>query len=144
MTNRLEMVLLLTCFLCAATLLPRPLLAQGCDADEAMVASYVKDITALADTTRKESLEQFEKSYHQKTSLTKLTLSLGLVKELESCLDKDAQDPTATKEQAAGEKAKEAKYAKLQSTIEKDQKDLKAAGSSKDAKALIGKFDFAN
>jgi hypothetical protein len=142
MTKRVETVLLLTGVVCAMALAPRRLLAQGCDDDEAMVESYMKDLSGLVDTTRKESLEQFEKAFHQRACLTKLSLSLSLVKELEGCLDKDAKDSTATKEKASSDQEKHDKYAKLLGIIEQDQKDLKAAQDSKDAKAAIAKFQF--
>lgn len=144
MTKRLEIGLLLMGMLFSMVLTPRRLEAQECDDDEAMVESYRKDLSDLVDTTRKESLEQFEKAFHQRTCLTKLSLSLSLVKELESCLDKAAQDPAATKEQTDANKAKLEKYAKLQGKIEQDQKDLKAAQEPKDAKTVIGKFDLSN
>lgn len=144
MRKHLEIILLLAGVAWGITLSPRPLLAQGCSDDEAMVTDYVKDLGSLVDTTRKESLAEFEKEYHQRTCLTKLGLSLGLVKELQSCLDKAAQDPAATKDQTDGNKAKHDKYAKLQGAIEQDQKNLKGAGDSKGAKAVIGKFDFSN
>ncbi len=143
MTKRLEIGLLLMGILFATMSTPRRLKAQACEDDEAMVESYRKDLSDLVDTTRKESLEQFEKTFHQRTCLTKLGLSLSLVKELESCLEKAGQDPAA-KEQADSNKAKHEKYAKLQGKIEKDQKDLKAAQEPKDAKSLIGKFDFSD
>lgn len=144
MTKRWETVLLLMGALCATALAPGRLLAQACDDDEAMVTSYVKDLHELAETTRKESLEQFQKGFHQQTCLTKLSLALGVVKELASCLDKAAQDPAATKDQTDSDKAKHEKYAKLQIKIEQDHKDLKAAQEPKDAKTLIGKFDLSN
>jgi hypothetical protein len=109
-----------------------------------MVESYRGDLNALVETTRKESLQKFEQAYHQRTCLTKLSLALGLVKELESCLEKAAQDPAATKEQADSNKAKHEKYAKLHGTLEQDQKDLRGTTDSKDAKAVIEKFDLAN
>jgi hypothetical protein len=132
---------------CAAVLLPRAALAQAqapaCDDDEAMVESYRQDLSGLTDTVRKESLADFEKDYHQRTCLTKLTLSLGVVNELESCLDKAAEDPAATKDQAAAYKAKHDAYAKLKDKLGTGQKELKAAEAPKAAKALIEKFDFS-
>jgi hypothetical protein len=143
MTRTAGTLIFLTGFLFAAALVPQPLWAQGCDADEAMVVDYMKDISTLVVTTRKESLEEFQKEYHQKTCLTKLTLALSLVKELETCLDNKAHDPAATREQSDTAKGKQKKFAKLQATIEKDQQDLKGAESPKAAKAVIGKFDFS-
>ncbi len=144
MKKRHQITFLLLGIVCAMTLSASRLQAQGCDDDEAMVSSYVKDLGGLVDTVRKENLDQFEKSYHQRTSLTKLSLSLGMVKELEDCLDKDAHDPAATKEQASSDQSKHDKYAKLQGKIEVDQKSLKAASEPKQAKAEIEKFDFSD
>lgn len=117
--------------------------AQGCEDDEAMVESYRKEITGLVDTTRKESLEQFEKSFHQKSCLTKLSLCLMLADELLNCLDKGGQDPAATKQQTDDYKAKRESYTKLRNKVSNDHKYLKAAETSKDAKALIQKFDLS-
>jgi hypothetical protein len=144
MTKRLEIGFLLMGALCAMALTPRWLEAQACNDDEAMVESYRKDLSDLVDTTRKENLEQFEKAFHQRACLTKLSLALGLVKELEGCLEKAGQDPAAAKELSDSDKAKHEKYAKLQGKIEQDQKNLKAAQEPKDAKSVIGKFDFSD
>jgi hypothetical protein len=74
--------------------------------------------------------------------LTKLTLAHGLTQELVSCLEKAAQDPQANKEQAAQDKGKSESYAKLRDTIDQDRKSLKGAEAPKEAKAIIGKFNF--
>lgn len=144
MTKRLEIAVLLWGTLCGFALVTRPVFAQSCDDDEAMVESYRKDLTDLVGTTRKESLNEFEKAFHQRVFLTKLTLSSGLVKELKDCLDKAAQDSSATKEQVAAAKADKERYARLQDMLDKDQKNLKAAAAPKDAKTVIAKFDFAD
>ncbi len=129
--------------LTAAFSFPRSLPAQTCQDDEAMVENYRKDLMELVDKTRKESLEDFQKAFHQKICLTKLTLSLGLTQELVDCLDKATQDPTASKEQTDQYKAKRESYAKLHDKIEQDHKTLKGAEAPKDAKALMAKFDFS-
>jgi hypothetical protein len=144
MTRWFEITFFLMGMLCAMALSASRLRAQGCDDDEAMVSSYIKDLEGLVDTARKESLEQFEKSYNQRTCLTKLSLSMAMVKESEDCFDKAAHDPAATKEQASSNQSKHDKYAKLQGKIEQDQKVLKAATEPKNAKAAIEKFDFSN
>jgi exonuclease VII large subunit len=144
MTKWFEITLFLMGILCAMALSASRLQAQGCDDDESMVSSYIRDLGGLVDAARKESLEQFEKSFHQRTCLTKLSLSLATVKELEGCLDKAAHDPAATKQQASSSQSKHDEYAKLQGKIEQDQKVLKAASEPKDAKAAIEKFDFSH
>ena len=60
-----------------------------------------------------------------------------------NCLDKAGQDSTASKEQSETYKTKRESYAKLKVTIEEDHKKLKAADTSKSAKAQIEKFDFS-
>jgi hypothetical protein len=130
-------------FILAANLVcPPALRAQTCQDDEAMVENYRTDLTELVEKTRKETLEEFEKAFHQKICLTKLTLALGLTQELVSCLEKAAQDPQASKEQAAQDKTKGESYAKLRDTIDQDRKSLKGAEAPKEAKSAIGKFDF--
>lgn len=122
---------------------PQRLSAQACKDDEAMAGDYKQALTDLVETVKKESLPDFEKAFHQKSSLTKLTLYNGIVGGLVSCLDKAAQDTTATKEEVEAYKAKRANFAKLQDKIQHDRDALKAAGAPKDAKALIAKFDLA-
>ena len=109
-----------------------------------MVASYQKDITDLIAMVQKENLQGFEKAYHQKSCLTKMTLCLSAVGALVSCLEKAAQDPTATKEDVAANQAKRDSYAKLKGKVQHDRDALKAAATAKDAKALIEKFDLSN
>jgi len=95
----------------------------------------------MVETVKKESLLAFEKAYHQKSSLSRLALYGTNVDSLLSCLDKAAQDTTATKEQVEAYKAKRESYAKLKGKIQQDRNALKAAEAPKDAKALIEKFD---
>jgi len=122
-------------------LCPRPLSAQACKDEESMVAFYKKDLAEMVETVKKESLPDFEKAYHQKSSLSKLTLYGLNVDTLLSCLDKAAQDTTATKEQVEAYKAKHETNAKLKGKIQQDGNKLKAAEAPKEAKALIEKFD---
>ena len=108
-----------------------------------MARDYLKDLNDMVETARKENLGQFENSYHQKATLTKLSLSLGMVKEVLECLDKAVQDSTAPKDQVEAYKAKHETYSKLVDKMEADQKALKAAQDSKTAKGLIEKFDYS-
>lgn len=143
MRKRMGVPVLFLGVVCSAAFFPSMSLAQSCEDDEAMVESYRKDIASLVDTTRKESLAEFEKSFHQKSCLTKLSLCLSLADELLNCLDKAGQDPAATKQQAEDTKAKRESYTKLRNKVSDDHKSLKAAETSKDAKALIEKFDLS-
>lgn len=134
---------LLIGFALGILLWPQQLSAQACKDEESMVDYYKKDLAELVGTVKKESLPDFQKAYHQRSSLTKLTLYGNTVGGLLSCLDKAAQDPTATKEQVDADKAKRETYAKLKDKIQQDHNALKTTEASKDAKALIEKFDFA-
>jgi hypothetical protein len=122
----------------------RLILGQACGDDEAMVKDYQKTLTDLVATVKKESLADFEKAYHQKSCMTKLTFCLTMVNGLIGCLDKASQDATATKDQVDAYKAKRESYAKLKAKVEQGRNALKSAENSKDAKALIERFDFSN
>jgi chromosome segregation ATPase len=123
---------------------PPQLFAQGCQDEEAMVVDYKNGIVDLLATTRKESLADFEKGYHQKSMLTKLRLSADMVDGLVECLQKASGDTAATKEQVDAYKAKLESYTKLKEQLEANQKSLKAAvDDPKAAKALIEKFDYS-
>ncbi len=136
-----------TTLLAAAVLMcvfsSRLLFAQACQDEESFVADYKKGLIDFVETVKKESLGDFQKAYHQRSCLTKLTLSLGAVNGLLTCLEKAAQDPAATKEQADAYKSKHETYGKLKEKIDKDRNSLKATESAKDAKPLIEKFDFS-
>jgi len=122
---------------------PQLLSPQACKDEESMVAYYKKDLAGIIETVKKESLADFAKAYHQRSTLTKLTLYGSQVGGLLSCLDKAAQDTTATKEQVDAYKAKRETFAKLKDRIQKNRDALKATEASKDAKALIEKIDLA-
>lgn len=142
MKNRIKAALLSSALVgCLQS--PPAIVAQACQDDESMVEDYQKDISQLVENVKKESLEDFQKAYHQKTCLTKLSLCAGLMDGLLTCLDKAAQDATATKEQADAWKAKRERYAKLKEKIDQDRKALKASEDAKGAKALIEKFDLS-
>lgn len=117
--------------------------AQTCSDDEGMVQSYVQSIDDLIGTVKKESLSDFEKDYHQRSCLSRLTLSLGIIDSLVDCLSKAAKDPAATQEQIAAAKAKLDKYSKLKSALEQARDTLKAAKDTKGAKSVIEKFAIA-
>jgi hypothetical protein len=117
---------------------------QTCSDDEGMVKSYVKSISDLASTVKKESLDDFEKDYHEQSCLSRLTLSLGMLNSLIDCMGKAAKDTTATQEQIAAIQSKLQSYAKLKSALEQDQGTLKAAKTPKTAKSVIEQFVFAS
>jgi len=117
---------------------------QTCSDDEGMVKSYVKSIADLTSTVKKESLDDFEKDYHEQSCLSRLTLSLGMLNSLMDCLSKAAKDTTATKEQIAAIQGKLQSYTKLKSALEQDQNTLKAAKNPKTAKSVIEQFVIAS
>jgi len=109
-----------------------------------MVVEYKKGLIELTDTTRKESLADFEKAYHQKAGVTKLGLTASMVDGLLECLDKASQDPAAAKDQADALKAKRESYSKLKEKLAADRKSLKAAEDPKAAKAVLEKLEYSN
>ena len=116
--------------------------AQVCKDEEGMVADYKKAVTDLVETVKKESLQDFEKAFHQKTVMSKLTLLGSIVDGLISCLEKGVSNPTTLKEDADAAKAKIDAYNKLKDMIKQDRDALKAAPTEKEAKALIERFAF--
>ena len=120
----------------------RQLSAQVCGDDEGMVNYYRKNVMDLVETVKKESLQDFEKAFHQKTMMTNLTLFGSMVDGLLNCLQKRANDPATLKEDADAAKGKIDVYNKLKDKIKQDRDALKAVQTGKDAKALIEKFAF--
>jgi len=127
-----------------STFPPSPLFAQGCKDEEAEVAEAEKTLTDLVDTVKKESLDDFQNKFHQKTSMSRLRLAVSMVDGLVSCLERASKDATAAKEQLDAYKAKLDTYSKLKEKLTQNQDALKAAEAPKDAKALVEKFSFPN
>ncbi len=123
---------------------PQPLFAQACRDEQAMVDEFRQGLATTVDNVKKETLQSFEKAFHQKTCLTKLTLCLNAMDEVINCLDKASQDASATKEQAASYKSQKESYAKLKDKLTQYKTHLKATEAPKDAKVLIEKFDLTN
>jgi len=143
MTRRTRLVLMMGT-VSLGLLAQQSLRAQACQDDEAMVTDYKKSITELAATVKTESLENFDKAYHRKSCLTKLTLSVGIVGGAVDCFDKAAQDPATPKEQASTYKAKRDGYTKLKDKVTHYRDALKPVEAGKDAKALIEKIDLSD
>jgi hypothetical protein len=131
-------------FLVPVCLAPPNLPAQSCKDDESMVSFYVKSLNDLAGEVKKESLDDFQKQFHQKTFVNKLNLSSNIIQGAVSCFDKAAQDPAATKEQTDAYKAARAKYAKLQTEVDKDKAELKGVAEAKEAKSRIEKLELTD
>ena len=116
--------------------------AQVCKDEEGMVADYKKTVTDLVETVKKESLMDFQKAFHQRNVMSKMTFFGSVVDGMINCLQKRANDPSATKVDADAAKGKIDSYNKLKDKIKQNRDALKAAQSEKEAKALIEKFDF--
>jgi len=116
----------------------------ACQDEEAMVADYQQGLTELVATVQKESLADFERTFHRKSCLTKLTLCDGILDTGTACFDKALQESKPSKDQAGAYKAKREAYAKLKERISQYRDSLKATEQGKAAKAMIEKFDLAN
>jgi hypothetical protein len=115
----------------------------ACQDEEAMVTDYEKGLQDLVGTVKKETLADFERTYHRKSCLTKLNLCVTVLDGAVACLDKAAQDSSTPKAQAGAYAAKRDGYAKLKEKVGHYRDSLKTTEAGKDAKALIEKFDFA-
>ncbi len=122
---------------------PTGAFAQACKDEVSMVEGSNQGLMELLAAVKKESLPDFERLNHQKSTLNKLTLHNSVLGELVRCLEKAAQDTTTPKEQAEAAKAQHDATAKLLEKIQHEQAALKDAKSPKDAKALIEKLDLA-
>jgi len=109
-----------------------------------MATDYKKSLTDLVATVQKESQADFERAYHRKSCLTKLTLCVGVVEGLTACFDKAAQDSATPKSQAGTYKAKRDLYMKFHDKIVQYRDSLKATENEKSAKQQIEKFDLTN
>jgi hypothetical protein len=89
-------------------------------------------------------LVAFQRAFHRKTCLTKLTLCAGILDGATACLEKAANDPAAAKDQVEDCKAKHDRYAKLKAKVSQYRDTLKATEDYKASKAMIEKFDFAD
>jgi hypothetical protein len=121
---------------------PSQLFAQVCKDEEGMVTEYKKTVADLVETVKKESLMDFQKAFHQRSVLSKMTFFGSVVDGMINCLQKRANDPATLKADSDAAKGKIDAYTKLKDTIKADRDALKAAQSGKEAKALIEKFAF--
>jgi hypothetical protein len=120
---------------------PQQVHAQACKDEVSMVDASKQALVELTDTVKKESLSDFERLNHQKSAVNKLAINDTMLGELVSCLEKAAQDTTASKEAVEAAKAQHDAAAKLLEKIQHEQGAIKDAKASKDAKALIEKLD---
>jgi hypothetical protein len=122
----------------------QPAPQQPCKTEEAIVSSIKQDVVDRVGTVKKESLDDFQKGYHQQACMSKLSICLQTVQELLSCLDKAVHDPATVKTDASTCKAKQAAYEKLKTALQQDLAALKSAKDAKAAKDAIEKFDFSH
>ena len=122
---------------------PPPAWAQACKDETSMVEGSKQALTEFMETVKKESLADFESMNHQKSAVNRLGLHGDMLGELVSCLDKAAQDATATKEAASAAKAQHDATVKLQAKVKQQQGAIKDAKTSNGAKTLIEKLDLA-
>jgi len=108
-----------------------------------MAADYMKAVTDMVETVKKESLADFEKTFHQKSMANKLTFLGSMVDECISCLQKRASDPTTPKEAADAAKREIDAYSKLKDKVKKDRDAVKTAQTAKEAKARIEKIAYS-
>ena len=116
-------------------------LAQACKDEVSMVEASKQALVELTETVKKENLPDFRRLNHQKSVVNKLAIHNSMLGGLVSCLEKAAQDTTASKEQLEAAKAQHDAAAKLQEKLQRERATIKDAQVSKDAKALIEKLD---
>jgi hypothetical protein len=115
-----------------------------CQDEETMVGDYTKDLTSLTATVKGEDLTAFQRAFHRKTCLTKLTLCVPMLDVAAACFEKAANDPATPKDQVQAIRAKHDQYVKLKEKVGHYRDALKATQAYKEAKALIEQFDFSN
>ncbi|HLI30454.1 MAG TPA: hypothetical protein VKV79_05060 [Terriglobia bacterium] len=118
--------------------------AQTCQEEEGAVTAVKQDLTGMVGTIQKESLDDFQKHFHQQAFASRLSICLQTISDLLGCLDKASHDPAATKAQMDAIKAKQAAYQKLQTDLQDDSQLLKSAKNAKTAKSQIEKFVFTS
>ncbi|MGO8817537.1 MAG: hypothetical protein ACLQVG_23065 [Terriglobia bacterium] len=117
--------------------------AQVCKDEESMVDESKKSLAEIITAVKQESVANFEKSYHQKNVVNKLSF-LGISLDgLIACDEKTEQDSSATKEAVDAAKAEHETYSKLKEKLQHDHDTLKALAAPKDAKQFVEKLDEA-
>jgi predicted amidohydrolase len=108
-----------------------------------MVDESKKSLAEIITAVKQESLANFEKAYHQKNVVNKLSF-LGISLDgLIACDEKTEQDSSATKEAVDAAKAEHETNVKLKEKLQHDHDALKALAAPKDAKQFIEKLDEA-
>lgn len=123
---------------------PHHAAAQACKDEESMVEESKKSLVGLVTTVKQESVQDFEKAYHQKSAVNKLTFFGIAVDSLVKCLEKVEQDPSTPKEVIEASKTRHEASAKLKEKVQQDRDALKALSAPKDAKEYVEKLDEAH
>ena len=123
---------------------PQHVFAQACKDEVTMVEGSRQNLLELVGTVKKESLPDFERDNHQKSAVSRLSIHVGMLGELVSCLEKAAQDASAPKADADAAKAQHDIAAKLLDKIQQERDAIKAAQDSKNAKPLVEKVDLSS
>lgn len=136
------------CLLAAASLAAfqnqAPPTTESCKDPETVVTAVQQDLAETVNTVKKESLDDFEREFHQQASMSKLSIYLQTVSDVLSCFEKASHDPQTSKSQQDEIQRKQSAYKKLQTTAQADLQALKTVKEPKDAKADIEKFDFSH
>ena len=117
--------------------------AQSCGDEEAMLKSSLQSVSDLVVTVKKESIDDFGRTFHQKVFLSKVTSALSVIDIPIDCLNKAAGDSATPKDEATADKAKADTYVKLKAKLEDYKTRVKATSEPKVAKGIIEKAEFA-
>jgi hypothetical protein len=123
---------------------PQRAFAQACKDEASMVEGSKQGLSELIQAVKNEGLPDFQRLNHQKSAVNKLSLHVSMMGELVSCLEKAAQDTTASKEQVEVAKTQRDAAAKLQEKIRHELDAIKDAKVPKEAKALLEKVDLTS
>ncbi len=118
--------------------------AQSCGDEEAMLKSSLQSVTDLVVTIKKESIDDFGRTFHQKVFLSKVASALSVIDIPIDCLNKAAADSATPKDEAAADKTKADADIKLKGRLEDYKARVKAAAEAKAAKGIIEKAEFVS
>lgn len=117
---------------------------QACKEEATMVSDYQKGLADLVGTVQKESLAEFERTFHRRSTLSKLNLSESVLGAAMECFDQALKDSASPKGHKEAYQAKRDGIAKLREKLIQYRTTLKAKEEGKDSKALIETFALAD
>lgn len=115
---------------------------KACQPDETVVGSVMKDVTTTIATVKKESLDDFQRLFHQQVVGSRLSTTLLMTNMLLDCLDKAAKDPSTPKSDLASIQTSQKSYTQLKTAIQQDIAKVKSTKDPKAAKSEIETFSF--